>query len=805
MNLSLDLRFAMRSALRHPTFSIVVIVTLALGIGANTAMFSLMHAVFLKPLPFQDPERIVFASTTFNGERNPGSSAPDYFDFREQTDGLETLSAVAWGSGKVTVTGGPQPEMVTATQITPDLAQTLGIPPAAGRWFSKAEGEAGAPVTLMLNPECAQNRFGGVREALGKTLTVNGTAGTVVGVLPREFRYISEAGIVIAYRRGDDTMAQPRRFHNLLLMGRLKPGATLAQVQRQADVISGRLQQAYPESNKNKALLLEPLQTALVGDQKSRLILLMASVGMVLLIACGNVAGLFLARGCARRCEIAIRCAIGASRSRIISQLLIESVSLSLAAGVLGIFVASLLEQVLPEVTGLGAMASETSALDGRVLAFTAALSILTGMVFGIVPAFRAASPDLARDLVAGARASETRGGLRLRGALVVSQVFISFALLVGSGLLIRSFIRLNAIDPGFDTEDLLTGEIMIPRGRFSDPVHRARFFETLRGDFAAVPGVKAVGFINNLPIRNSGNNVPVWAPDRPPRSSTDWQMAFQRSVLPGYFEAMRIPLLAGRDISSQDMATSPKVLVASSQMARTLFPGKNALGQAVMVDAGGEQPQPFVIIGIVADVRGGDGLSRPPRMMMYRSLHQVPSPVMRFAIRTGLDPDSLTQTIRKLALARDPDIPVQDLQSMEQLISTALSTRRATVVTLTIFSVVSLMLASIGLYGVMAYYVAQRTFEIGLRMSLGADARQIMKLVFGRAAVMVSIGLLIGLAGALAGSRLIRELLYETTPTDATTIAVVGVCLAAVCFAASAAPAWRASRIQPMQALHNE
>ncbi len=363
----------------------------------------------------------------------------------------------------------------------------------------------------------------------------------------------------------------------------------------------------------------------------------------------------------------------------------------------------------------------------------------------------------------------------------------------------------MNTINPGFDTGNLLTGEIMIPRGRFPDPSQRARLFETLREDFAAVPGVQAVGFINNLPIRNRGNNVPVWAPDRPPKSSTDWQMAFQRSVLPGYFAALRIPLLAGRDISRSDSAGAPRVLVASEQMARTLFPGENAIGKTVMVDAGGAQPLAFEIVGIVGDVRGGDELTQTPRMMMYRSLHQVPSAVMRFAVRTAMNPSSLTQTIRQLVLARDRDIPVQELMSMEQLINSSLSTRRATVATLTVFSSVSLLLASIGLYGIMAYYVAQRTFEIGLRMSLGAPPGGIIKLVFGRAAALVSAGLLLGLAGALAGGRLIRELLYETAPADPLTLACVGVCLAAVCFAASAAPAWRASRIQPVQALRNE
>ena len=804
MNLSMDVRLAIRSAVKRPGFAIVVVLILALGIGANTAMFSVIHTVFLKPLPFKDPGRIIFASTTFGGEPNPGTSAPDYYDYRDETEGLETLSAVSWGSAKFTVTGSERPEIVTGFQMTPDLARTLGIAPAAGRWFAEDEGKAGAPAVLMLSQEYAGRRFGGVQEAVGKVMTVSGTPGTVVGVLPREFRYVSEAMVVVPFRQGDPTMSLPRRFHNLLLMGRLKSGYSLEQVQKQADVISGRLQKTFPDSNQNKGLLLEPLQTSLAGDKRSRLILLMASVGMVLLIACGNVAGLFLARGAARRSELAIRSALGATRLRIAAQLLTESITLSMAAAALGLILAPALQKTLPVVTGLGAIGADSSSTDWRVLLFTACLAIFTGVIFGTVPALRAAPSNLVTDLAAGKRSTETRGGTRLRDGLVIGQVVISFVLLAGAGLLIRSFIRVNDVNPGFDARNLLTGEIMIPRGRFPDPGQRAMFFETLRQDFAAVPGVTAVGLINNLPIRNQGNNVAVWAPDRPPKSSSDWQMAFQRSVLPGYFEAMRIPLLAGRDISDTDAADSPKILVASSQMARTLFPGQNALGQTVMVDAGGAQAVAFEIVGIVGDVRTS-GLSSPPRMTMYRSYRQVPSPVMRFAIRTAINSVALTPTIRKIVLARDRDLPVEELRSMEQIINASMTGRRSTVLTLAMFSVVALLLASIGLYGVMAYYVTQRTFEIGLRISLGLDTCGIMKLVFGRASMMVGIGLALGIAGALTGMRLMRQLLFETAPTDLLTLAGTAACLATACFAACAIPAWRASRIEPLQALRTE
>ena len=797
-----DLKHAIRSLSRSRGFASAAVLTLALGIGANTAVFSIIHAVFWKALPFRDPQRIVFASTTFSGSPNPGSSAPDYLDYRDQTAGLETLSAVSWGPPKFTITGAGDPEMVSGYRITPDLGRTLGIPPIAGRWFNDDEGQAGAARVVMLSREYALRHFGSVQEAVGKVLIVSGTASTVVGVLPPEFRYINEAMVVGPLRRGEGLLTLPRRMHILLLIGRLKPGYTLRQVQQQADVITTRLQNAYPDSNKDKALLLEPLQKALAADQRPSLVLLMASVALVLLIACGNVGGLLLARGAGRRCELAIHSAIGASRGRIVARLLTESLVLATAAGALGILLASFLRQLLPAVTGLGALGADANAMDWRVLLFTAAISIMTGILFGIVPALRAASWDAARDLASGVRTSDSRGGIRLRSGLVVCQVAVSFILLAGSGLLIRSFVRLSSVNPGFDSRNLLTGEITIPRARFADVARSARFFETLRADFAAVPGVKSVGFISHLPVRNPGDNMPVWAPDRPPKSSTDWQMAFERSVLPGYFEAMRIPILAGRDISATDTADSPKVLVASQQMARTLFPGKNAVGQIVMVDMGGAQAVPFQIAGVAGDVRGGDEISEAPRMMMYRSYWQVPSATMRFAVRTDLKPEALTRTIRKLVLARAPEIPVQELRSMEQLIGDSIGARKATVLTVSMFSLVSLLLASIGLYGVMAYYVAQRTFEIGLRISLGADTREILRLVFGRAALMVVFGLSAGLGFALAGARLIRELLYETAPADPITLIGVGSCLAAVCLTACAVPAWRASRIEPVQAL---
>jgi putative ABC transport system permease protein len=801
-----DLRVAGRSARRQPAFTAVVLGTLALGIGSTTAMFALVHAALLKPLPYLDPGRLVLARRTVDTRVLMWNSAPDYYDYRAQTDAFQSLAAAGSGAVKVTVTGGERPERVSATRVSHDLFRTLGVAPAAGRWFTADEGKTGAPYVVMISERLARRRFGDARAAVGRSLVLAGAApqdlpATVVGVMPAAYRFLDEVDVWAVIREGENDGPVTRQFHNWVLVARLKPGASLEGAQRQVDVISRRLQQLYPATNKQKALRLDPLQVALFEPQTPRLMLLMGAVGFVLLIACANVAGLLLARGAARRSELAVRAALGASRGRIVCQLLTESIFLAVIAGLAGVALSVWLQRLLPIATGLAGRGVAASGLEWPVLLFALAASVATGLLFGTAPAARASSLRLAECLAPGVRATDTKGGTRLRSALVVAQVAVSLVLLVGAGLLIQSLARLARTDLGFDARHVLTGQIQAP---YPDAKRRLQFFEGLRDDLAAIPGVTAVSFTSHVPVRDTAGDPPMWAAERPPADSSQEQTAALRLVLPGYLEALRIPLMAGRDLVATDREGTPRVLVINQVMARTLFPGENPLGRKVMV-ATGTEPVALEVVGVAGDARIY-GVGQPAPMTMYATAYQFPRATgLNLVVRTSLDPQSLVGTVRRLVAARNPDVPVENLVGLDDLIGQSLAADRVIAITLSLFSAAALLLASLGLYGVLAYYVTRRTHEIGVRMALGADARSVLTHVLARSASMVMPGLALGLGASLAGSRLIERLLYDVTPTDPLSLAAATVSLAVVAFLASAWPAWRAAHIDPVQALRGE
>jgi predicted permease len=799
-----DLRYGLRMLARNPGFTVVAVLTLGLGIGANTAMFSIIHAALLKPLPFRDPGGLVLASTTFGGTRNPMTSAPDYYDYREQTDCFEGFSAVLAFAQKTTMTGGGEPERVSFTYVAHDFFGTLGVAPAAGRWFTADEGQAGGPPVVMVSARLAQRRFGAPRNAVGTSLAIDGKPSSVVGVMPSTFRFLHDVDLWLPMRRGEAITRAPRQFHNWLIVGRLKPGVSLESAQRQVDVIARRLEQQYPASNTMKGLTLDPLQAALVGPQTPRLLVLMAAVGLVLLIACANVAGLLLARGSARRLELAVRAALGASRARIARQLLVESVTLALLSGVLGVALAFWLNRLLPLVTGLSDPGSAPKGLAWPVLLFALALSLLTGVLFGVAPALRASSLSLAEDLAPGSRATSGKVGTWLRGALVVGQVAVSLVLLVSAGLLIRSFARLAGTNLGLDVQHLLTGEIQLPQAQYTDPSKCIQFFDGLREDFSVIPGVRAAGFISQLPIRDPLNNIPAWDADHPPTDPADQRTAHRRTVLPGYFDAARIPLLSGRDFGKGDRENTPLTMVINELMARTLFGDRNPLGRRVSVDMGGPQPVTFEVVGVVGNARL-DSVGRDAPMTMYLSYYQFPQTTLRFAIRTDQEPESIGQTVRRLVLARNHDIPVDNLVSMERLIGDSLAPQQVTAVTLTAFALIALLLASIGLYGVLAYSVSQRTHEIGVRMTLGATRGDVLRLVVGQGMILTAMGLGIGIMGALGLTRFLSSMLYGVQPKDPLTFASTSLLLTGVAVLACFIPARRATRVDPMVALRYE
>ncbi len=795
-----DVSYTIRNLGKNPGFAALVILILAVGIGANVAMFSTMNQALIRPLPYEEPGNLVLGRATFNGNVNPLMSAYDYFDYHERNQVFESLGAINFGPIDLTITGGEEPEQVAGVFVSWDLFPTLGIPTVAGRHFTPEEGEPEGPAVVMLSGGYWQRRFGSAPDAVGQSVTVNGFPLTIVGVMPAGFHFMHDADLWVPMRR-DGAFANARRWHNWYLVGRLRSGVTIERAQADMDVISAQLASEYPETNRDKALLLTELHEAMTENHRTSVLLLMGAVGLVLLIACGNVAGLLLARGSVRRSELSIRAALGASAPRLMRQLLTESVVTAAAAGMLGTVLAVWLQKLILQFMPIDIPSMQSMGISGSMLAFAVILTATTGLLFGILPATRAANTNVVEDLKSSARTTDS-GGSRFRSALVVAQVAVSVILLIGSGLLIRSFASLRGVDPGFEARHLLTAEIRLTQDKYSETDQLINFFSRLREDVRAIPGVTDVALINQLPIRNPGNNIYVYAADRPPADRNDRNVAYTRTVFPGYFDAMRIRLLSGRDIGPSDVAESPPVLVINETMAQTLFPDEDPIGRQVVVDMG--QDVSFEVIGVVGDVRL-DGPRYNPRLAMYGSYFQRPYYTMRMAVRTAVEPTSIAPALRTAVWSQDRDIPVDDLSAMEDLIARTVSRDKVMALSLTVFATVAMSLAAIGLYGVLAYYVSRRAHEIGIRVALGAEARDIVQLVLRRGVTLVAVGILIGLVGAFWVTRLIQQMLFAVEPTDLMTFVTVSLFFASVATIACLVPAWRAIRVDPLTALQTE
>ncbi len=813
-NFWFNMKQAMRSLLRARGFTITALLTLALGIAATTGMFATMRAALWKPLPFKDPERLVLPKTSYGGNDNDWAPAPDFFDYREQATCFETLTAMK-DMGRIAVTG-ERAERVSGALISPDFFQMLGILPVAGRWPSGEEIAPGGPSAAIVSERYALRRFGSPQAALGERLTVAkmNTSFPIVGVAPRSLDIFSPMDLWLPFRKGDFGSDDTRRDHSCILYGRLKPGVSMESAQQQVDLVAKRLEALYPDSNKGRGLHLNPLQEALMGSQRPQLSMLMGAVALLLIIACSNVAGLMLARGQSRRSELAVRAALGATRGRLVAQLLTESVLLALMAGGLGMFLVRVLLQALPLISGLAERGISERSLDATVLIFALGVSLLTGVLFGIVPAFKGASKSLTQDLALGRRSISSTGTSKLRSCLVVSQVALSLVLLIGSGMLARSLSHLYGTPLGFDTRHLLTGEIELPTGTYADPEKRAQFFGQLQEEIKTVPGVKAVSFISHLPLRHTHSNLPVWTPDRPPEGQASFAntpTANQRYVLPGYFATMGIPLLAGRDISSSDSPVAPKVIVISERMARTLFPDRNPLGQTVMIDMMnwmGKGPVACRVVGVVGNARV-DSVSEESRPTMYMAFIQFTRMpwMMRMCpvIRTELAPQSLVQTLGRLISARDRDIPLDPLLSMEERVGVQLESRRVIATALALFSGAALALASVGLYGVLSFMVRQRTREIGVRTALGARTSQVIWEFIRYGLLLTIIGTAIGVLASLGMGRILESQLYQVSTIDPLSIALSVLALGTTALLASLIPAGQAARVDPVVALRNE
>lgn len=798
-DLGTDIRHAVRGLLRTPAFTLVAVVTLALGIGATTAMFSVMNAAMGRALPFPEAEQLVLGRATFNGNVNPWASFPDYVDYRDQAESLESLATIGGGSSLVTITGGDEPVQASITFITANLFETLGVNPRLGRTFTIEELPGDGAGQVVISHEFWRRWFGGSPDALGQTLLVDGSPVTVMGIMPAGFRILYDTDLWVPPWPGNSNPIT-RRYHNWLLVGRMAPGVTLTEARSEVDVISAQLQEAYPETNQIKALQLDGLQDGLVERYRQSIFIMISAIVLVLLIACSNVASLLMARGSTRTSEMALRAALGAGRSRLTRGLLVECLILALVAGFMGVLLAVWLQDLILGFVSMDLLGIQDLGPSPAMLGIALALSLATVLIFGVFPSLITARSDPAEDLREGSRGSTSGVGMRYRSGLVVAQVALTLVLLVGAGLLLQSFGRLRGVDPGFRVENVLTATVALPRDSYSQAEQRIQFFDEITESVAALPGVEEVGWVSRLPLLQTAGNVAIWAPERPPATNTDAPWADQRIILPGYFETMDIPLVDGRLFDDSDAAGAPPVIILTRRTAELVFPDERAVGRQVAVDTGGEDPGLFEVAGVVEDHQLSS-LSGAVRPAMFFPYAQEPANTMRLAVGTSGDPSDLVRPIQERIWDINRDIVLSDAQTMEEAVSNSIAGLRSIMTILGMFASVAIALAALGLYGVLAYFVTRRIHEIGIRVALGASSGKVLRLVIGRGMALVGIGSLLGIAGSVVATRLVEGMLFQVSSTDPGTYAAVTGLFLALSLGACMLPALKALRVDPVEA----
>jgi putative ABC transport system permease protein len=796
-----DLRYALRQLFRAPGFTAIAVLTLALGIGANTAIFSVVHAVLLRPLPYAEPSRLVSVA-----ERRPNGAAnvvsyPNFVDWRKDGS-LEALALSRTLS--LNVGGGEGPERIPGALVTADFFRVLGVAPAAGRYFLDGEDTPGRDRVAIIGHGLWQRRFGGAPSAIGRSLTVDGRALTIVGIAAPGFRYPEATEIWTPVSQDEPALLEARGLHAYQVIGRLGPGQTLEQVSARLQSLAGRLASEYPASNRGWGVVLEPLHQSLVRGLRPTLLLLMGAVGFVLLIASANVAGMMLARGAARRRELAIRAALGAGRGQLVRQLLTEIVLLTLLGGVLGVVLAAWGVDALLSLGPEALRPTDTAVLNGVVLAFTFGVCALTSLGFGLLPAVQITRRSGQSVLQESGR---TTGGVdrqRTRRLLVAGEIALALLLLVGAGLLVQSFHRLLAVDPGFRTAGVVSARLSLPRTG-SDSTRITGFYGDLVERARALPGVTAAAAVSYLPLRREGarysfsvEGQPITNPQARPSSSF-------MVVTPGYFGTLDIPLLQGRDFGERDRWSAPAVVLVNRTLARRFWPGQSAVGKRLTFDDEPDEPGDWLrVVGVVGDVRQLS-LVDEVTPQIYAPLSQVPLEEMALVVRTVLEPASVAATIRSLVASIDPEVPVSEIQALVQVRDESISTDRFRTLVIGCFGLLALALAVIGVYGVISYGVVQRTREIGIRVALGARRAQVLRLVVGEGMLTVGGGIAAGLVAAAALSRLLVSLLYEVRPGDPATFLAIALLIACVALAACSLPARRALRVDPAATLRDE
>lgn len=797
-----DIRFALRSLLRRPGFSLISILVLALGIGAVTVMFSTLHAVVLRPLPFREPERLVWCWSTSESGRDNSVGALDYFDYRERNDVMSSLAAhLVFTPGQI-VTGRGEPERTSTTVVSANFFETLGIPPLHGRGFVPEEEIEGGPRVVVIGYGFWQRKFGGDPGAVGRVMTIDGDAFEIVGIMPPDFGYPEDVELWFPMRRGGDWETS-RGNRNFFLIGRLKQGVTLEQAQARMELIARELEEENPDDNQGWSVRLEPLHERFVGYLRTAMWILMGAVTLLLLTACANLSSLFLAKITSRGSELAVRFSLGASRWAVARQLLVESLLTTLVGAASGVALAHLGIYLLKTLGPAEIRRLDTVFIDATVLVLTALVSVLTGLLFGVVPALRSTRLDVVQSLKEGAHSTESGASLKFRSVLVSAQVALSLVLLIGSGLLIQSLYRLQHVKPGFNPGGVLTMELQLPAFRYDQPFEQEQFFADALERIRALPGVVDAACVSSIPLKGGPWNY-IHRADRPPRSPSEQTTALRRRVMEGYFRTLQIPLLAGRAFEPTDRQDSRVVVVVSKTLADQFFPGENPVGKMLVLPNWGDNGVYLEIIGVVDDVRD-EGLASPHRPVFYLSFRQTPSAGMRLAVRVNGEPMRLAPAVRDAVWDLDKDVPISDIGTLEAAVYVSTATERFQTLLLGSIAGMALLLTAIGLYGVLAYFVGERTRELGIRLALGASGPAVVYQVVRKGVLMTGLGIALGLPGGLAASRLVQSLLYETTAVDPLTYLVVSSFLMLVALAACILPARKALRIDTVKALKIE
>jgi putative ABC transport system permease protein len=804
-----DIKYSFRRLLKSPGFTAVVVLTLGLGIGANTAIFSVVNTVLLQPLRFREPDRLVtifhfYRSEALNNLEAP-VSAPGFRDYRDKTKSFEAVAVETGWAANLTGTG--DPERVPASRVSGDYFRVVGVAPQLGRAFGRDEDEPGKNKVVVLSDGFWKRIYGADRGVIGKAVQLNGQSYTILGVMPEGFRaFFNSRADVWTPLALDPKRFDPSNYTNesLNLTARLKPGVSATQADAEMRAFAEQVRRLYPQAVGTAwTLKVRTLDELATGGIRPALLVLLGAVGFVLLIACANVANLLLARVTSRQKEVAIRTALGADRWALVRQLLTESVMLALAGGLLGLGIAYWSVKTLVAMVPSIPRGSDLR-IDGSVMAFTLGLSVLTGLLFGVVPALHTSRASLHDTLKEGGRSgSADVSGRGMRRALVIGEVALALTLLIGAGLLIRSVANLQRVTPGFDPDRLLTFDLSLPNAKYPNDTIRQQFFESMVERVSHVPGVVAVGGTSTMPFGGSWSTGSFGVEGYQPGPNQPSPWGDIRAVTPDFFRAMRIPLILGRPFGTQDTRSSQMVVVIDEEFARKYYKGQNPIGKRVIFGAPPDSMR--TIVGVVSHTMH-EALDAKPRIQLYLPYAQIGGiPSMSVAVRTTGDPLLMARPVREAIHGVDKDMPLSNVKSMDDLLESSLGQRRLSMILLGAFSAIALVLASIGIYGVLAYSVTQRSRELGIRMALGAARARVLRLVIGQGMALALVGIAIGLVGALALTRLLGTQLYSIRPTDPVTFVGVSLLLAAIAFVATLVPALRATRVDPVVALREE